>query len=404
MPKQKDTPASSAIAPLEHGPALVMNTRVWNKCSISWSVSVTWNKVSPGRRSSTTRRRRRWRRYQRFHGLPENGEFDEAARALMSTGRCGLPDLIGGIDFATTCRWTRWSLRIAFETGTSDCIGEFQSVRKALATWAAVVPLTFTEVAVNASPDILVDWRPANDPDHSMVGGVLAHADFPPGCSVVTNTLPKPLHFDDSEHLWSIGAVSGAFDVETVALHELGHLIGLAHSSVNGAVMFPTVSDNLTKRTLTQDDISGALSLYPHQSNWRWCHKCQGLFFAGNPNPKCPAGGAHENVGSGLYLLAHNLPATSGWQSDWRWCNKCQGLFFGGNPNPKCPAGGAHVKVGSGNYSLLHNAGLAPGQQADWRWCNKCQGLFFGGNPNPKCPAGGAHVKVGSGNYSLLHR
>ncbi|MGW6425522.1 hypothetical protein ACWF82_22870, partial [Nocardia sp. NPDC055053] len=84
--------------------------------------------------------------------------------------------------------------------------------------------------------------------------------------------------------------------------------------------------------------------------------------------------------------------------------NKCQGLFFGGRPNPKCPAGGAHDKTGSGNYSLWHNAGGSPSQQSDWRWCNKCQGLFFGGRPNPKCPAGGAHDKTGSGNYSLYHQ
>jgi len=346
-------------------------------------------------------------KYQAFHGLPVTGNFDEATRDQMLVGRCGFPDLNQGIEFATTCNWTKWSLTFAFETGTADCVGEFQAVRKALKTWAAAVPLTFTEVALNAAPDIVIDWRPATDPDHSMVGGVLAHADFPPNCSVVTNSLPKPVHFDDSEHTWSIGAVANAFDVETVGLHELGHIIGLAHSSVAGSVMFPSVSSGFTKRVLTQDDISGAQALYPSQSNWRWCHKCQGLFFGGNANPKCPAappGGAHEKTGSGNYILAHNLPATLGWQSNWRWCNKCQGLFFGGNANPKCPAGGAHDKTGSGNYSLLHNAPNAAGQQSNWRWCNKCQGLFFGGNPNPKCPAGGAHVKVGSGNYSLIHR
>ena len=109
----------------------------------------------------------------------------------------------------------------------------------------------------------LIGWRPANDPDHSMVGGVLAHADFPPGCSVVTNFLPKPVHFDDSEHTWNIGAAPNTFDVETVALHEFGHILGLAHSNVAGAVMFPTVSSNFTKRALTQDDIDGVRSLYP---------------------------------------------------------------------------------------------------------------------------------------------
>jgi hypothetical protein len=34
------------------------------------------------------------------------------------------------------------------------------------------------------------------------------------------------------------------------------------------------------------------------QENWRWCHKCQGLFFGENASvSKCPAGGAHEATG-----------------------------------------------------------------------------------------------------------
>jgi len=40
------------------------------------------------------------------------------------------------------------------------------------------------------------------------------------------------------------------------------------------------------------------------QDNWRWCHKCQGLAFAGNPSPgACPAGGLHDHAGSGNYSL-----------------------------------------------------------------------------------------------------
>jgi hypothetical protein len=136
------------------------------------------------------------------------------------------------------------------------------------------------------------------------------------------------------------------------------------------------------------------------QTNWRWCSKCQGLFFGGNPGSKCPAGGAHTKVGSGNYDIVHNAPASYPGQSNWRWCNKCQGMFFGGNPGSKCPAGGAHVKTGSGDYKLIFNAAGSPAQYG-WRWCNKCQGLFFSGNPGSKCPAGAAHVTAGSGDYSL---
>ncbi|WP_380166949.1 matrixin family metalloprotease [Jannaschia sp. R86511] len=206
------------------------------------------------------------RRFQEFYRLEPTGEFDEATREAMTQPRCAMADPpSGGIEFATTCAWTDRTLTWAFDTGTNDIAGngELDAVRRAFASWQALGGLMFTEVAVGASPDIRVGWRPANDPDHSMVGGVLAHADFPPGCSVVTNTLPKPVHFDDTEHTWSVGAVAGAFDRETVALHELGHIVGLAHSSVAGSVMAPTVSSNFTKVALTADDIAGFRALYP---------------------------------------------------------------------------------------------------------------------------------------------
>lgn len=204
--------------------------------------------------------------YQRFNQLPVTGEFDEATREQMTIPRCGHADLRQGVAFVTQCAWDKCDLTFAFDTGTNDIAGaaEFQAVRNAFQTWAAVVNLTFTEVTVNDNPDVRIGWRQANDPDFNMAGTTLAHADFPPACSVVTNTLPKPVHFDDQEHTWANGAVANAFDVETVALHEIGHILGLAHSSVSGAVMAPTVSSNFTKRNLTADDIAGVQSLYPN--------------------------------------------------------------------------------------------------------------------------------------------
>jgi hypothetical protein len=206
-------------------------------------------------------------RYQRFFHLEETGEFDEPTRAAMMQPRCALPDPDPdhAVAFATVCAWDRRNLTYALDTGTGDVAGETEwgAIRNAFRSWEALGSLTFREVGINDNPDIRVGWRPANDPDLSMVGGTLAHADFPPLCGVVTNELPKPVHFDDSEHVWSIGALANAFDIETVALHEIGHIVGLAHSSVPGAVMLPTVSANFTKRALTQDDIDGHAQLYP---------------------------------------------------------------------------------------------------------------------------------------------
>jgi hypothetical protein len=201
--------------------------------------------------------------YQERHALPVTGVFDEATRAQMSKHRCGMPDLDNGVAFATRCAWPTPQITFAFEDGTPDAAGEFAAVRSAVASWAAAVPITLTEVGATQHPDVAIDWRPANDPDHSMIGGILAHADFPPACGVISNTLSKPVHFDDSEHQWSVGAVAGAFDIQTVALHELGHILGLQHSTVPGSVMFPSVDDNVTNRVLTPDDRAGIGALYP---------------------------------------------------------------------------------------------------------------------------------------------
>jgi hypothetical protein len=88
----------------------------------------------------------------------------------------------------------------------------------------------------------------------------------------------------------------------------------------------------------------------------------------------------HTDIGSENYVLADSASGQPG-QSNWRWCSKCQGLFFAGNPTlGVCPAGGAHTDVGSDNYVLPDSASGQPGQ-SNWRWCSKCQGLFFAGNP-----------------------
>jgi hypothetical protein len=56
---------------------------------------------------------------------------------------------------------------------------------------------------------------------------------------------------------------SSEFDIDGIMVHEVGHVIGLGHSSVSGATMFPSVAAcNLDNRTLEADDIAGKNDLY----------------------------------------------------------------------------------------------------------------------------------------------
>jgi hypothetical protein len=147
------------------------------------------------------------------------------------------------------------------------------------------------------------------------------------------------------------------------------------------------------------------------QPDWRWCRKCQGLFFAGNPDQGvCPADQhAHDPSQSGYYAVFFDdvsLPTQRGWlptQRGWRWCRKCQGLFFaGGATQGVCPVGttllveSPHDGTQSAHYAVFVGDGFSlpspnwPPQigQAGWKWCHNCQSMFFAGNPSQgACPA-----------------
>lgn len=53
------------------------------------------------------------------------------------------------------------------------------------------------------------------------------------------------------------------FDIDGIMVHEVGHVIGIGHSSVAGATMYPSVSScNYNNRTLEQDDTAAKNDLY----------------------------------------------------------------------------------------------------------------------------------------------
>lgn len=96
------------------------------------------------------------------------------------------------------------------------------------------------------------------------------------------------------------------------------------------------------------------------------------------------------------FVLRGDDPAASG-QPGWRWCNRCEGLFFSRN-SCRCPAGDfEHDDYGSADYTL-------PGTPAgNWRYCSKCGGLFNALSKNLVCSDGQAHDASRSGNYSLAN-
>ena len=87
--------------------------------------------------------------------------------------------------------------------------------------------------------------------------------------------------FFNSAFPWSVAAAgeTGRYDLESIALHEIGHFSGLGHSALGEtelitggrrvlsaeAVMFPIAfaPGSIAARTLKADDIAGISDLYP---------------------------------------------------------------------------------------------------------------------------------------------
>jgi hypothetical protein len=157
------------------------------------------------------------------------------------------------------------------------------AVGRAFATWQAVPTSAITYQFAGATAAV-----PGRDDGSSTLGflsrpdldRVLAATSFLVDSS--TGALVESDIFFNSAFAWSVAPAGEAnrFDLESIALHEIGHLSGLAHSALGEtelregggrrvlgaeAVMFPIAfaAGSVAARTLKADDIAGISDVYP---------------------------------------------------------------------------------------------------------------------------------------------
>uniref|UniRef100_A0A3B4A0V6 Peptidase metallopeptidase domain-containing protein n=1 Tax=Periophthalmus magnuspinnatus TaxID=409849 RepID=A0A3B4A0V6_9GOBI len=198
------------------------------------------------------------RKMQEFFGITVTGQLDSTTLDIMTRPRCGVSDVARYGYFDGQPKWDKKEITYRVTDYTADMSQEEvdRALVKALKLYSDVTPLQFRQIR-SGTADIMVMFKAKSHGDFFPFdgpNGTLAHA-FSPGEGHGGDT-----HFDADES-WTLTS-SGA-NLFLVAAHEFGHALGLAHSQVQSALMFPTYQYvNTEGFTLPEDDRQGIQLLY----------------------------------------------------------------------------------------------------------------------------------------------
>lgn len=137
-----------------------------------------------------------------------------------------------------------------------------EAFRQAWQAWAAVVDIAPRYVPPTGPAMVRIGFGPVEDGDgrRSGVGGTLAWSELADG-----TTNPKDQRYDSAER-WTVGPPArGLISLVVVAIHEIGHVLGLTHDAERAAaIMRPFYDPSIPLPTARDFDRLAALG-YPRR-------------------------------------------------------------------------------------------------------------------------------------------
>ena len=238
-----------------------------------------------------------------------------------------------------------------------------RAVRDAMDAWESVCDVTFREVADSANADVRIGWMPArNSPaddyyESDGPGGDAGLAWLWDSGRVITHA---SIAFDPADTPWN------ATTLYDVALHEVGHVLGIEHSNVHNVVMsggLGTEPGGVTpywegvpgRDPLQPDDIAAAVALWGPAPGTQPPPPTQAPPFR-HPEPPGDVSTSDEWDFTGTDYNDH---WTGGSGDDFAYSNIGDDTLIGGAGNDQLSAGigNSSLDGGTGDDQLLGGIG-----------------------------------------------
>jgi hypothetical protein len=215
-----------------------------------------------------------------------------------------------------------------YVAGVESALRIWQSELEGLVTFRRVGPGDEPELRIRLLPE----RAPMPRPEVVVLGATeaLLAACQPEGWDPDANRLE--VRFDVPELVLYLADEHGLLtpgQVERVALHEIGHALGmLGHSPMPGDMMYAAYRERYSVEALSEADVNSFVSLYgmPNGSHY-------GFVAPGRPNPRLPP---LPPSGEPVLQAAPQVDAARGFSlrlpEGWIWADAARGLFAANGP------------------------------------------------------------------------